>query len=297
MKVLITGAHGLLGQKVLQMFSKEKKFEILATAKQEKTFLECENFKYKKLDITKKEDVEKIISNFKPDVVINTAAYTNVDGCEVNKELAWNVNVEGVRNIVSALKNTNSIIIHISTDYIFDGKAGPYTENDKPNPINFYGRTKLESESVIKSSGVRFLIFRTNVLYGNGKNVKKNFALWLYEMLSAGKKVRIVTDQIGNPTFVDDLAFAILKAVELGREGVYNLGGSDFVSRFDFALIFAEIFGFDKSLIQPVETSELKQTAPRPLRSGLVILKAQKELMFKPRGVKDGIIAFKESLG
>jgi dTDP-4-dehydrorhamnose reductase len=296
MRVLITGCHGLLGQKVLKVFLKSTSAEILATAKEPKTFLDLKGFDYTMLDITNRSDVKNLVVYFNPDVIVNTAAYTNVDGCELNRELAWRVNVEGVRNLVHSARRVDAKLIHISTDYIFDGKNGPYDENAIPNPINYYGRTKLASENEIKIGGIRFAILRTNVLYGVGKNVKSNFALWLYNKLSSGEKIKVVTDQIGNPTYVDDLAFAILKVVEFDKEGIYNVGGRDFVSRYDFALKLAEIFSFDHELIIPVKTSELNQVAPRPLKSGLITLKAEAELGLKPYGVEDGIRQFKFEL-
>lgn len=296
MRIMITGCHGLLGQSVLKMFLKSTDSEILATAKDARTFLDFGGFDYTMLDITSRSDVKNLVVYFRPDVIINTAAYTNVDGCETNRELAWRVNVEGVRNLVNSARRVDAKLIHISTDYIFDGKSGPYTEDAIPNPINYYGRTKLASENEIKIGGIRFAILRTNVLYGVGKNVKSNFALWLYQKLSNGESIKVVTDQIGNPTYVDDLAFAILKIVEFDKEGIYNVGGKDFVDRYTFAVKLAEIFGFDRELITPVKTSELNQIAPRPLKSGLITLKAESELGLKPYGVEDGIREFKAKL-
>ncbi|MEN3038091.1 MAG: dTDP-4-dehydrorhamnose reductase [Candidatus Kryptonium sp.] len=296
MKVMITGCHGLLGQTVLKMFLKSTDSEILATAKEPRTFLDFGGFDYTMLDITSRNDVKNLVVYFRPDVIINTAAYTNVDGCEQNRELAWKVNVEGVRNLVHSARRVDAKLIHISTDYIFDGKNGPYAEDAIPNPINYYGRTKLASENEIKIGGIRFAILRTNVLYGVGKNVKSNFALWLYQKLSNGEKIKVVTDQVGNPTYVDDLAFAILKVTEFDKEGIYNVGGRDFVDRYTFAIKLAEIFEFDKELITPVKTSELNQIAPRPLRSGLITLKAESELGLKPYGIEDGIREFKYRL-
>lgn len=296
MRIMITGCHGLLGQSVLKMFLKSTDSEILATAKDARTFLDFGGFDYTMLDITSRSDVKNLVVYFRPDVIINTAAYTNVDGCETNRELAWRVNVEGVRNLVNSARRVDAKLIHISTDYIFDGKNGPYTEDAIPNPINYYGRTKLASENEIKIGGIRFAILRTNVLYGVGKNVKSNFALWLYQKLSNRESIKVVTDQIGNPTYVDDLAFAILKIVEFDKEGIYNVGGKDFVDRYTFAVKLAEIFGFDRELITPVKTSELNQIAPRPLKSGLVTLKAESELGLKPYGVEDGIREFKAKL-
>lgn len=293
---MITGCHGLLGQSVLSLLLKSTNFEILATAKDEKTFLELKGFDYTQLDITSRSDVKNLVTYFRPDVIVNAAAYTNVDGCEINRELAWRVNVEGVRNLINSARRVDAKLIHISTDYIFDGKDGPYTEDALPNPINYYGKTKLASENEIKIGGIRFVILRTNVLYGIAKNTKSNFALWLYQKLSSREKIKVVTDQVGNPTYVDDLAFAILKIIELDKEGIYNIGGKDFVDRYTFAVKLAEIFGFSKELITPIKTSELNQVARRPLRSGLITLKAEMELGFRPYGIEEGIYEFKAKL-
>jgi len=251
---------------------------------------------YRSIDLTRRQEVRKVVDEFEPDVIVHTAAVTDVDLCEKERGLAWQVNVGAVENLSYAAKLTGAKIIHLSTDYVFDGKSGPYNELDRPNPISYYGRTKLASENLLLTSGVQNAIIRTMVLYGLGLNVKSNFALWLYNNLKDGKPIRVVDDQIGNPTLADDLAYAILKIIELERTGVYHIAGSDMISRYDFALALARVFNFNKKLITPVKSSTFIQPAPRPLKSGLIILKAQTELDVKMSGVEHGLTVLKNQL-
>ena len=236
------------------------------------------------------------MDEFEPDVIIHTAAVTDVDLCEKERGLAWQVNVGAVENLAYAAKIVGAKMIHLSTDYVFDGKSGPYSEADRPNPISYYGRTKLASENLLLTSGVQSTIIRTMVLYGLGINVKSNFALWVHNNLKDGKTIRVVDDQFGNPTFADDLAYAILKIIELERTGIYHIAGADIVSRYDFALSLADVFKFNKKLITPVKSSIFKQPAPRPLKSGLIILKAQTELDVKMSGTEYGLTIFKNQI-
>ncbi|HXG01325.1 MAG TPA: NAD(P)-dependent oxidoreductase, partial [Bacteroidota bacterium] len=208
----------------------------------------------------------------------------------------WKTNVEGVENIIEAARRNDTMVIHISTDYVFDGRSGPYTENDRPEPLSYYGKSKLASENALRSSGLPYLIARTMVLYGFAPGVKPNFALWLIENLEKGRKVNVVDDQYGNPTLVDDLAYGLIQGFEMGRTGIYHLAGRDIVSRYEFALKLAKVFNFDPALINPVKTADLKQPAPRPLKSGLITLKAEVELGYKPSTVEQGLIILKTQL-
>lgn len=296
MKILITGSNGLLGQAITSIFSRETDFELIQTSVEEKSFLDY-GHKYESLDITKKDEVKKIVEFFSPDVIINCAAYTNVDICETEREFSWKINVDGVKNLIIAAKRIDSKIIHYSTDYIFDGKNGPYTENAVPNPISFYGREKLASENALITSDIKFAIIRTLVLYGIGNNVKSNFALWMIDELKNNRPVNIVTDQISNVTMIDDLAFGTLKIIENNCQGVYNIAGSDILSRFDFAIKMCEVFKFNKNLVMPITTASLNQPAPRPLKSGLTTLKAESELGFKPMDSLEGLRLLKVQLG
>lgn len=296
MKILLTGANGLLGQAITSIFSRETDYELILTSVEEKAYLDY-GYNYQVLDITKKENVKNIIGFYTPDVIINCAAFTDVDKCETERELSWKINVDGLKNIIIAARKNESKIIHYSTDYIFDGKNGPYTEESVPNPISFYGREKLASENALVTSDVQFAIIRTLVLYGIGNNVKPNFALWMIDSLRNNNPVNIVTDQISNVTIIDDLAYGTLKIIEKNCTGVYNIAGSDILSRYEFAMKMCEVFKFNKELVRPITTEMLNQAAPRPLKSGLTTYKMESELGFKPMDSLEGLRLLKVQLG
>ncbi len=295
-KILITGANGLLGQAVTSVFKRESDFELCLTSVEDTSYTGYDK-EYVKLDITAKEQVKSVISNYQPDVVINCAAFTDVDKCETEREPCWKLNVDAVKNLIIATRPHGIKLIHISTDYIFDGKHGPYREDDVPNPVSFYGRSKLAAENAIFASGVNNAIIRTMVLFGVGHKVKPNFAIWLINKLTAKEKINIVDDQIGNSTIVDNLAFGILRVIEGDKTGVYNIAGKEIESRLDFTNKLCDVFGFDKSLISVIKTASLNQPAARPLNSGLITLKAETELQFKPLETIDAIQLLKYQLG
>jgi dTDP-4-dehydrorhamnose reductase len=240
--------------------------------------------------------VREAVAASTPDVIINCAAITNVDACETERDLAWKVNVVGLENMIDAAKRENARIVHISSDYIFDGKEGPYAEDDRPNPISYYGKTKLAGENALRTSDVPYVVARTMILYGYAPGTKANFALWLIQNLEKHESVRVVDDQFGNPTLADDLAYGLIKAVELERTGIYNIAGREIISRFEFAQRLARVFGFDPDLITPIKTAQLRQPAPRPLKSGLITLKAEVELGFKPATLEEGLAILKSQL-
>jgi dTDP-4-dehydrorhamnose reductase len=295
-KVMILGSNGLLGQKMTELLLRGSPHLVILSSVEEAPVVDYQSVEYARIDITSKKDVRQATGKFEPDVLVNCAAMTNVDACETERELAWKINVTGVENLVDAAKIHGSTVIHISTDYVFDGKAGPYTEEDRPNPLSYYGKSKLASENALRVSGVRFMIARTMVLYGYAQSVKANFVLWLVQSLEKGTSVRIVDDQSGNPTFVDDLAYGLLRTIELGKTGVYNLAGREIVSRYEFALRVAKVFGLDASLISPIKTSHLQQPAPRPMKSGLVTLKAEVDLGYRPLSIDESLAVLKTQL-
>lgn len=296
MRILITGSNGLLGQAVSKMFMRETDEEMLLTSAEDNSYI-YDHCEYHKIDITKKDEVKDIASGFAPDVIINCAAFTNVDACETERELSWKINVDGVKNLIIASRISNSRLIHFSTDYVFDGRNGPYTEDDIPNPISFYGREKLASENAIKTSDINHAIIRTLVIYGTGVDVKPNFALWMIDKLSKNEPINIVTDQISNVTMVDDLALGTMKIIQRGCLGIYNIAGADILSRYDFAMNLCDVFGYDRNLVSPITTDMLNQPAPRPLNSGLTTHKAESELGFRPMDSKEGLELLKFQLG
>jgi dTDP-4-dehydrorhamnose reductase len=295
-RILICGSNGLLGQRLAMMLSSQTDYEVLNTSQERSFVFDDRLFDYTQLDITKKGDVKSLISSFHPTAILNAAAATNVDWCEVHREDAWKVNVVGVENLVEAARKVSARLVHISTDYVFDGSHGPYSEDDKPNPISYYGKSKLASENAIRIGGIPHTILRTIVLYGAGIGIKESFPLWVVKSLKAGNHIRCVDDQISNPTHVTDLAFATVKGFELNRDGIYHVCGKDRASRYDFALRIADVFGLDAGLIKPVKTADLKQEAPRPLLSGFVTLKAQTELGLNPMDIVQGLTLLKREM-
>lgn len=293
-KVLITGANGLLGQALINTL--KEKYVVLGTGIEEKSAQVEVGWKYERLDITEAQMCKEIFNIFLPEIVVNAASYTNVDSCEKEKELCWQVNVKSVENLAKLARNSKSHLIHYSTDYVFDGKHGPYGEGERPSPLGYYGKSKLSSENVLNQLGCQFTIARTCVLYGIGKQVKKNFFLWVLENLEAGIQMRIVTDQYNNPTLVDDLALGTQQIIENRALGIYHLGGKEYLSRYDFSLKVCEVFNMPKELIIPVESKQLNQQARRPLRGGLKIDLAQKKLYYSPRSVTESMIYLKRKL-
>src|ERR1035437_4876005 len=292
-RILVIGVNGMLGQRIIHFFSTRENIQLLGSSFEPAPSFN--NVDYKSCDITVREAIKDIILDFYPDYIINTAAFTNVDLCETERETAWKINVKGVEYLAEASRVIDAHLIHISTDYVFDGTKGPYDERAKPNPLGYYGRTKLASENVLKISGTYYTILRTNVLYGMADN-RQDFVRWIVNSMKKGTPIRIVTDQVNNPTFIDDLVQAINKALEYKKYGIYNIGGREFISRYDFTLRIADYFNLDKSLITPITTEELNQPAKRPLHSGLITIKAESELEFKPHSINETLAIIKKDL-
>ncbi|MFQ5648888.1 MAG: dTDP-4-dehydrorhamnose reductase [bacterium] len=293
-KVLISGANGLLGQKLVETFQHD--FEVHGLGIKPDSALQLDGYEYVQCDITRRKNVLALVKSLEPNYIINAAAYTNVDGSEEDKETCWKVNVTGVENLAYAARRMAAVLIHISTDYVFDGVDGNYNEESVPHPLGYYGRSKLAGENAVMLSGAEYAILRTMVLYGTGKNVKPNFATWLVGKLRAGERVTIVDDQYGHPTLADDLAFAVYKIVELKKTGLYHVTGSDCDTRYDFALKLADVFGFDKSLIARIKTKDLNQKAPRPLNCSFDLSKLYDEVGVKLGGIEEGLTKLKQQL-
>jgi dTDP-4-dehydrorhamnose reductase len=231
-------------------------------------------------DLTARKPTLELIKKFEPQVIIHCAAMTNVDLCETEREKCWSSNVFATEHVAAGARKTGARIIYISTDYVFDGDRGPYREDDTPNPLGYYAKSKLAGENAVISSGAEWSVIRTIVLYGCGLGIKSSFTSWLLKELRSGKPVRIVNDQWGNSTLADDLAQAIDRLIFLEKQGLYHMGGRGFMTRFEMAQRTARFFGLDENLISPITTAELKQPARRPLRSGLTSEKAESDLYY-----------------
>ena len=259
MKILVTGGYGQLGRSLLKNINKN--MQILRTGKnvpvEEKGI---------DLDILDRKNLQEVIHLCSPDILINLAALTDVDLCEKNQFLAHEINTKGVKNICDVF---NGKIIQISTDYVFNGEKGPYSEDDQVEPLSVYGATKLEAEKIVMSHNSGNLILRGNVLYDYNTQSKASFLNWVVKSLKQKKPIKVVNDQINNPTWTESMAKTIFRCIENNINGIYHWGDAEFLSRYDFALKIARGYKLDTGLISPILTKELNQIAPRPLNSGL----------------------------
>ena len=247
----------------------------------------CGNFV--KFDVSNRELVNEAFRRVKPEIVVHAAALTDVDKCELNRELAWKINVEGTKNIVEAAKNAGAFFVYISTDYVFNGEKGNYKETDALDPINYYGLTKLKAEEIVKTQ-TEYFVARPSVIYGSTPAAGKvNFALWLIETLRKGERTKIITDQWNTPTLNSNLAEMTLEVVERRLNGTYHLCGATRVSRFEFAELIADAFGLDKSLIDPVLSSQFSWPAKRPMDSSLETTKAEGTMQHKPLSMGEAL--------
>ena len=229
------------------------------------------------IDISNSIQVKDIISNSKPDIIINSAAYTNVDKCETEKDTAYRINVGGVKNIIKAI-DKKVHFIQISTDYVFDGEKKDYTEIDSTYPKSYYGKTKLEAENLIRGTKLNWLILRANVLFGNNLDSNSSFVSWVYNNLISNKKINVVTDQASNPTWTTAFSQAIRQCIIMKARGLYHYGCDDLYTRLEFAKLIAKTFDLDLNLIQKTTTASLNQKAQRPLNSYLNPSKITREI-------------------
>ena len=265
MKILVTGVSGQLGSALMELI---KGHELRGTKRPE-------------VDLLDRAAVRRAIESFRPDAIIHAAALTKVDYCEDHPDEARKVNVEGTRNVVEAAGKAR--VVYLSTEYVFDGRNGPYGEEDPPNPLSVYARSKYEGELVARQAG-RSTIVRTTVVF-TYRPASKNFLMQVLE----GKPMRIPRDQISNPTLTENLAEAVTELVERDLGGIYNIVGADRVDRFTFARRIVEKFKLDPKSIEPVTTDELRQRAPRPLSAGLKIDKARRDLKTRLLTLEDAL--------
>jgi dTDP-4-dehydrorhamnose reductase len=275
--ILIIGANGFLGSNILQLRKtkevRDLNYQFLA-ADIENSNLPIDVTFYH-INITSPQDTLKKIEIISPDVILLTAAMTNVDQNEVDKELATVINTEGPKNVLEACKKSDSKLVFMSTDFVFDGisKEGNYNENDTPNPLSYYAKTKYKAEQAIINSEIDYTICRTAVLYGWNKK-KQNFITWIINKLQQNEPIQIVTDQLNSPTFVKNLAEILIKLIEKDAKGIYHTVGDCTLNRYEMALKCAEVFNLKKDLISPIEGIE--QKAIRPKNAGLNVSKLKR---------------------
>jgi len=289
MKILITGANGLLGYKLVQLLSQQTTIAAVATARRSITNLPP-TVSYHELDITDKIQTEQVVAEIKPDVIIHTAAMTQVDQCETDQESCWKSNVTGVENVVVACSKNGSHLIHVSTDFIFDGSHGPLDEKAVPKPVNFYGESKLAGEKIVQQSNIHWAILRTVLVYGVTPDLSRsNIVLWVKKSLEENKTIQVVNDQWRTPTLAEDLAMGCFLAATKKATGIYHISGEEMMTPYDIAIRTADFFKLDKSLIHATDSSKFKQPAARPLKTGFIIAKAKTDLGYQPHSFKAGL--------
>ena len=288
--ILVTGSNGLLGQKITQQVLLTKQFNLVATSKGPDRYPAGTGYIYADMDILDPVAVKNVVEIHKPDAIIHTAAMTNVDTCEDQKELAYQLNVEAVKTLVELCQIHNIQLVHLSTDFIFDGENGPYDEMAAPNPLSYYGQTKLEAEEVIKTAQCKWAILRTIIVYGIVSDMSRsNIVLWAKGALEKGAPINVVNDQWRMPTLAEDLADCCLLAVQKDAFGVYNASGKDMMSISELVGKVADYWHLDKSLIKEISAETLNQTAKRPARTGFILDKTIRELGYNPHSFEEGL--------
>lgn len=289
MKILVTGSNGLLGQKLIELLEADTGIKLIATAARPLS-TPLSRGEFRLLDITDEISVNQIIEETRPDVIINTAAMTQVDHCETQREACWKANVMAVNYLVNASKKNNVHLVHVSTDFIFDGTQELLDETAVPHPVNFYGESKLAGEKVITSSSISWSILRTVLVYGVTKDMSRsNIVLWVKKSLEEGKTIQVVNDQWRTPTLAEDLARGCYLAAIKKAKGIFNISGKDYLSAYDIAVCTADFFKLDKSLIKETDSTKFTQPARRPPKTGFIIDKARKELGYEPHSFEEGL--------
>jgi dTDP-4-dehydrorhamnose reductase len=289
-KILITGSNGLLGQKLVELLVTKAHIDTIATARGDNRLPFSRGYRYIDMDITDAEAVDRVFDAERPDVLIHTAAMTNVDQCEVEKDECWKLNVNAVETLISACAKYDVFLQHVSTDFVFDGTSGPYREEDVPNPVSFYGWSKYAAEKAVIFSDIKWAIARTVLVYGIAHDMSRsNIILWVKKSLEEGKAIKVVTDQFRTPTLAEDLALGCYLIADQEAKGIYHISGKDFLTPYEMALAAADYFSLDASLISPTDASAFTQPARRPPRTGFNLAKSRKVLGYEPHSFREGI--------
>lgn len=288
MKLLLVGASGVLGARLYDDAVKNK-WNVLGT------YCSHESEGLFRLDLRDRKGIEKIFNFFDPDVVILTAGITDVDLCEIKPKLAEDVNIKGTSYLIRKAKKCGAKLVFLSTDYVFNGEKGPYREEDAPSPVNVYGRTKLEAEKLISSISNDYLIVRTAQLYGADPQ-GHNFAIKIIQNMRKGRKIYAADDFYSTPTYAEGLSIAILELIKKEKKGIFNIAGTDFISRYDYVNKIADVFDLEKSLIQKVKLKDLRLKAVRPKIGGLKIDKVVREAKVRSLSCGDGLRKLREEL-
>ena len=296
-KILVTGSNGLLGQKLTDMLRYHSDYELIASSKGENRYPETEGYTYEQLDVTDYIDIERLIVKYQPYAVIHTAAMTNVDQCESEKEACQKLNVDSVAHLIKLANQHPFYLVHLSTDFIFDGTTGPYKETDAPNPLSLYGHSKNDAELLLLASNINYSILRTIIVYGVAAAMSRsNIVLWAKGALEKGSPIKVVNDQYRMPTLAEDLAKACILAIEKRAQGIFHISGKDYMSVIEMVRRIAKFFKLDDSIIEETDSSTLNQAAARPPKTGFVLDKAIHELGYAPHTFEEGLAVVQKQL-
>ena len=289
MRILITGSNGLLGQKLVTLLIAQSGHEVVATSRGPNRLPSDEGYQYHTLDITDPQAVARVLDDIRPEAIINTAAMTNVDQCEDEKEDCIKLNVDAVSSLIDGAQRYGSFLLQLSTDFIFDGESGPYDEEAIPNPISFYGESKLKAEKLVSQCS-NWAIARTILVYGvTHKMSRSNLVLWVKRCLENQEPIQVVNDQWRSPTLAEDLAAGCGLIVDRQAQGIFNISGKDLLTPYQMAIRTADFFGLDPSFITESDWTQFTQPAKRPPKTGLVITKAQDKLNYQPKSFEEGL--------
>ena len=296
-KIIVTGSNGLLGQKVTALSIQDPEIELIATSVGPNRHNLKDGYTYEELDVLDLDRLNELVERYRPDSIIHTAAMTNVDACEAERAKCYALNVQSVKNLIDVCQIRDIQLIHLSTDFIFDGENGPYTEEAEPNPLSYYGETKLESELILKKSSCRWAILRTIIVYGIVNDMSRsNIVLWAKGALEKGESIHVVNDQWRMPTLAEDLAACCLLAVKKNASGVFNASGKDLMSILEIVERVADHYGLNKSLIKAISAESLNQVAKRPKKTGFILDKAILELGYSPHSFEEGMAIMDKQL-
>ncbi|MCP4457014.1 MAG: SDR family oxidoreductase [Cytophagales bacterium] len=296
MRVLITGANGLLGQKLISLLSTEPDVELHATGRGICRIPDG-NYTYHRVDLTEEGALFGLFEQERPHAVIHGAAMTNVDACEEDPKECELQNVTVVESLIRACENHSTFMTLVSTDFIFDGENGPYSEEDKPNPLSAYGHSKLKAEEALRKSTLDWAIARTILVYGVIPDASRsNIVLWTKKSLEDGKPLQLINDQWRMPTLAEDLAMGCWLMTKQQAKGVFNISGKDLLNPYEIALKTAAVFGLDASLVSETDGSKFTQPAKRPPRTGFKLKKSMEVLGYHPSSFEEGLEILKNQL-